>query len=193
MRLDSQGKGMRVWEEEGRWSWGDRDQPLGRAGLPSPQCVLGEQRLPTPGRGVNDAGPHLSSPRGGGGGRGRVPHGRRGGPALGSPGVCEDREASSGHRGNQERAGREVTSCPGLGLPSFAKEVLPGPEGRGQEVGRRLLRGRGQWVPRGRGGWGGRWWQGTRPRARPHPVSPEPPNFSPQPLSLVQFPGLPLN
>ena len=58
-------------------------------------------------------------------------------------GVREAREASSGRRGKQERAGREGTSCQGLGLPSFAKEVLPRPEGRRQEVGRRLVQGRG--------------------------------------------------
>lgn len=75
--------------------------------------------------------------------------GRRG-PALRRPGVREDGVASGGHRGKQGRAGRggagqEGTSCQGLGLPSFAKEVLPEPKGRGQEVGRRLMQGCGQW------------------------------------------------
>lgn len=78
----------------------------------------------------------LSSPAGLGGGQVAE------GPAQPNPG--EGGEASSGHRGKQERAGREGTSCQGPGLPSFAKEVLPGLDGRGQEVGRRLVQGRGQ-------------------------------------------------
>ena len=84
----------------------------------------------------------MSAPRLGAGGRG---------PAPGSPGVGEDREASSGHRGQQARASREGTSCQGPGRPSFAKEGLPGPEGRRQEVGRRLALGCGRRVERGRG------------------------------------------
>lgn len=56
--------------------------------------------------------------------------------------------ATVGSRGG--RSGQEGTSCQGLGLPSFAKEVLPGSAGRGQEVGRRLVQGRGRRTVRGR-------------------------------------------
>lgn len=70
-------------------------------------------------------------------------------PGWGRGGLASQRTerplaATVGIRRGLAREGREGTSCQGLGLPGFAKEVLPGPEGRRQEVGRRLVQGRGQ-------------------------------------------------
>ena len=141
------------------------------------------QKLPTPGRGANEARPHLSS-HGRGGGEGWVcaPRGQAAEARRWGPRASARTEASSGHRGKQERAGREGTSCQGLGLPSFAKEVLPGPEGRRKEVCQRLVRGCGRRVARGRGRSG---CGGERDRAR----DPTHPPQSPRRLSLPACPA----
>lgn len=86
--------------------------------------------------------------------------------------------ATVGRRVGRAGAGREGASC--QGLPSFAKEVLPGPEGRGQEVGGRLTLGRGQpKAAEGRSREGGAQGDGTERLS--HPVSPA--SLTPQPAS----------
>lgn len=131
------------------WRWGERGPGIrferGKSSF-SPVHRGLEEKLPTPGKGPRSR-PALILPAPGRGSAPRQGAGGRG-PAPGSPGFREDREASSGQ---EARASREGTSCQGPGRPSFAKEVLPGPQGRRQEVGRRLALGCGRRVVRGRG------------------------------------------
>lgn len=183
MKLDSQG-------DEGRLEAGNRDQPLRGVDLPPPLCVWWKEMwaggggvarsCPPAGRGVNDPGVHLSSPR--------VEAGAgREGPAPGSPGVREDREASSGHRGKEDREGRGGPGGHFLpGSAQFCKGSAARAGGRGQEVGGRLLLGRGRpKAAEGRTREGGA--QGNGTKRLSHPVSPA--SLTPQPASFFRDPA----
>lgn len=162
------------------WRWGERGPGIrferGKSSF-SPVHRGLEEKLPTPGKGPRSR-PALILPAPGRGSAPRQGAGGRG-PAPGSPGFREDREASSGQ---EARASREGTSCQGPGRPSFAKEVLPGPQGRRQEVGRRLALGCGRRVVRGRGRERGRATEVNQTEAATPPI----PRGAPQPGPAAQ-------
>lgn len=165
--------------------WGEQSTGIrferGRSSSPQYMGAWGRSH-PPPGEGLVLGRPSSFQPRArrGEGGMSAPKQGAGGrGPAPGSQGVREDREASSGQ---QARASREGTSCQGPGRPSFAKEVLPGPEGRRQEVGRRLALGCGRRVVRGRGRERGRAAEVNQTEAATPPI----PRGAPQPGPAVQ-------
>lgn len=117
-------------------SQGEQGPTFARGRSPSsPVCVVEggvewrDRSCPLPGRGVNDPrSVHLSSPRGkGGAGRECL--------APGSPGVREDREASSGHRGKEGRRGpgRAGRALPARVCPVLQRKCCQGRRGGGRK------------------------------------------------------------